>query len=179
VGFGIDDNLATFERYGGSLFFPLEFVKKLEGYGGVMVFYNRYESEVFQEQFNQGRWNVVAFLNATYTMPKDWKFEMNGWYSGPGIEGIQTSEHLYGVSFGVQKKIMKGKGNLNLALDDMLFRYWHGRIDHATFEANIVSSWETRIANLSFTYNFGNQYLNKGARRKSGASEEQSRVGEK
>lgn len=179
VGFGIDDNLATFERYGGSLFFPLEFVKNLSGYGGVMVFYNRYESEVFDEQFNQGRWNTVAFLNATYTLPKDWKFEMNGWYSGPGIEGIQIAEHLYGVSFGIQKKIMKGKGNLNLALDDMLFRYWHGRIDHATFEANIVSSWEARIANLSFTYNFGNQYLNKGARRRSGASEEQSRVGEK
>lgn len=179
VGFGMDDNLATFERYGGSLFFPLEFVKKLSGYGGVMVFYNRYESEVFQEQFNEGRWNVVAFLNATYTLPKDWKFEMNGWYSGPGIEGIQIAEHLYGVSFGVQKKIMKGKGNLNLALDDMLFRFWHGRIDHASFKANIVSSWETRIANLSFTYNFGNQYLNKGSRRRSGASEEQSRVGDK
>ncbi|AEE52070.1 outer membrane beta-barrel protein [Haliscomenobacter hydrossis] len=179
VGFGMDDNLATFERYGGSLFFPLEFVKKLSGYGGVMVFYNRYESEVFAEQFNKGRWNVTAFLQGTYTLPKDWKFEIGGWYNGPGIEGIQIAEHLYSVSLGVQKKILKERGNLNLSMDDILFRYWHGRIDHANFEANIRSEWETQIVNLTFTYNFGNQYLNKAARRRSGASEEQGRVNEK
>jgi hypothetical protein len=179
VGFGMDDNLATFERYGGSLFFPLEFVKKLSGYGGVMVYYNRYQSEVFSELFKQGRWNVTAFLQGTYTLPKDWKIEVNGWYNGPGIEGIQISEHLYSLSFGVQKKVLKGKGNLNLSLDDMLFRYWHGRIDHASFEANIRSEWETRIANLTFTYSFGNQHLNKATRRRSGASEEQNRVNER
>jgi hypothetical protein len=129
--------------------------------------------------FKQGRWNVTAFLQGTYTLPKDWKIEVNGWYNGPGIEGIQISEHLYSLSFGVQKKVLKGKGNLNLSLDDMLFRYWHGRIDHASFEANIRSEWETRIANLTFTYSFGNQHLNKATRRRSGASEEQNRVNER
>jgi hypothetical protein len=179
VGFGMDDNLAKFERYGGSLFFPLEFIKKLSGYGGVMVYYNHYQSEVFKEQFNQGRWNVVAFIQGTYTLPKDWKIEIGGWYNGPGIEGIQISQHLYSLSFGVQKKILKNKGNLNLSMDDVLFRYWHGQIDHADFKAKILSEWETRIVNLTFTYNFGNQYLNKAERRRSGASDEQRRVGDK
>jgi hypothetical protein len=80
---------------------------------------------------------------------------------------------------GVQKKILKNKGNLNLSMDDILFRYWHGQIDHADFKAKILSEWETRIVNLTFTYNFGNQYLNKAERRRSGASDEQRRVGDK
>lgn len=177
IGFGIDDNLATFERYGGSLYFPLEFVKNLSGYGGVMLYYNRYKSEVFQELFDKGRWTTVAFLQATYTLPKNWKIELGGWYNGPGVEGIQISEYLYSMSMGVQKKILKDKGLINVSFDDIFFRYWHGRIDHANFEANIRSEWETQIVNLTFTYSFGNQYLKKGERRRSGAAEEQDRVG--
>jgi ferric enterobactin receptor len=179
IGFGIDDNLATFERIGGSLFFPLSFVKKLDGYGGVMVYYNKYNSEVFSELYAQGRWNVTAFLQGTYTLPKDWKVEIGGWYNGPGIEGIQKSEHLYSVSMGVQKKFLDNKLNFNFSWDDIFFRYWNGRINHAGFVADIQSQWEMRIASVSLTYNFGNQYLKKGERRRSGASEEQRRTSDK
>jgi len=179
VGFGIEQNLKTFERYGGSLFFPLEFVKNLSGYGGVMAYYNKYNSQVFNELYNQGRWNIVGFIQATYQLPKGWKIEANGWYNGPGIEGIQITQHLYSVSFGAQKKMWKDRATLSISADDMLFRYFHSSVNHANFNARVVSAWETRIINVNFSYNFGNLALKKAERHGSGASEEKNRTSEK
>jgi hypothetical protein len=179
IGFSTEQNLSTFVHYGGSLFFPLEFVKNLSGYGGFMLYYNKYTSQVFQELYNQGRWNLVGFIQATYQLPKGWKLEANGWYNGPGIEGIQITKYLYSVSLGAQKKMWKDRATLNISADDMLFRYFRGSINHANFNANIISSWETKIVNVSFTYNFGNLTLKKTDRHGSGASEEKQRTNEK
>ena len=42
VAFGIHRNLDLYEKIGGSLFFPLSFVKKLNGYAGIMLFEEKY-----------------------------------------------------------------------------------------------------------------------------------------
>jgi len=177
--FGTSENLDRYDRIGGSIFFPLSFVKGLDGYGGFMAFYNRYRSDLLGELFDKSRWNTVAFINASYKLPQNWTIEANGWWVGPGIEGIQIAEQLYGVDFGVQKKFWNENATLNLSFDNAIFRYWNGSITHSNIDFDIESRWEAPIVNAIFTYNFGNQYLKKSKTRKSSAEDEKRRINDK
>jgi len=175
IAFGLTDNLDLHERIGGSLFFPLSFLEGLSGYGGFMLYYNRFESELLDAQYEQARWNFTSFLQANYKI-NDWlSAEASGWYTGPGIRGIMTYDNLYGISFGLETKLMDGQATLSLSADDLFFRYWTGSIQHSNLDIDIISRWETQRLNLAFTYQFGNRHVKKSAGRRSSANEETRR----
>lgn len=179
VAFGIDKNLSTYDRLGGSLFFPLDWIKNVSGYGGFMLYYNRYRSLVLQEAYDDGAWNFTTFLQVTYSLPADWKLEFNGWYSGPGVEGITRTRGLYGTSLGLQKKLWNDRGSLQISWEDFAYQYWRAQVNHSNLAADFTSEWEVGILNVSLSYNFGNQFLKKAERRRSVAQDEQSRTREK
>lgn len=173
---GRDINLDHFDRYGGSFFFPLDFTKWLSGYGGFMLYYNRFSSDYLDGQFDQGVWSFTSFLQANIKLPKDWSAEINGWYQGKGLEGIMSYRPLYGISFGLEKKLMDGQATLQLSVDDLIYKYWRGNIDYQNMNIDILSEWETQVVSLRFTYKFGNRYLKKRKTRRAGSAEERQRA---
>jgi iron complex outermembrane recepter protein len=86
------------------------------------------------------------------------------------------SKAQWGVAMGAQKTVMKGKGTIRFNVSDI---FWTN-LPRATvtYEGKYVENWhayrETRVANLSFTYRFGNNKV-QAARRKTMASEEEIR----
>ncbi len=87
-----------------------------------------------------------------------------------------VSRSQWGLAAGGQKTVLKGKGTLRLNVTDI---FWTNR-PRATvkYEGSYLENWhayrESRVANLSFTYRFGNNKV-QAARKRTTASEEEIR----
>jgi hypothetical protein len=85
----------------------------------------------------------------------------------------------WSLSAGVQKTILAGKGQLRLNVSDI---FWTN-LPKATVEypGSYVENWhakrDSRVANLSFTYRFGNNKVQAARRRTTGSEEERQRAG--
>ena len=53
-----------------------------------------------------------------------------------------------------------------------------GTIRHATTNLQFTNRFESRVARLTFTYNFGNQKLKAARQRQTGVEDEQGRIGD-
>lgn len=178
AAYGYNENFKRYDHIGGHLFFPLNFVKKLSGYGGGMLYYDRYRSGLFDTGLDRAAWNFTGFLQATYKWNERFSMEMTGWLRGPGIEGLMRTNVLYGVDAGMQYKFPNKRATLKINCNNLFFKYFSGTMRFANLDTDVVSRWETRIVNASFTYSFGNQFLKAEKRRKSSADEERKRNGE-
>ena len=82
----------------------------------------------------------------------------------------------WAMAAGVQKSLLEGKGTLRLNVSDI---FWTNRPRaKVVYEGSYVENWhafrESRVANISFTYRFGNSKV-QAARRRTTASEEEAR----
>ncbi|HRK83993.1 MAG TPA: outer membrane beta-barrel protein [Saprospiraceae bacterium] len=170
-------NLDKYTRYGGSLFFPLDFIaKSISGYGGVMVYYHDYRAEYLNADFLQNQWSATGFLQVNATLPKGWKAELSGWIQSPGIDGIMRHETMYGVSAGLQKELFEKRLRLQLNAEGIVQKFFNARVDYANLDFDILSQWEAPVVNLRATWKFGNQHLKNRDNRDSSSSSEQRRL---
>lgn len=175
--FKTDINLEKYIRYGGSLFFPLDFIAKpISGYGGVMVFYHDYQAQYLELDYLQNQWTTNAFLQVNVKLPKDWKVEVTGWLQGKGLDGIIRYETFYGVDAGIQKKFMDDKLRLQLSADGIVQKFFNGKVDYANLDYDIISEWEAPRFMARVTWNFGNQFLKKNESRKAASADERRRA---
>ncbi|MCB0636852.1 MAG: TonB-dependent receptor [Lewinella sp.] len=170
-------NLDKYVRYGGSLFFPLDFIAKpISGYGGIMCFYHDYKAKYLNADFLQDQFTVNGFLQVNVALPGDWKLEATGWLQGAGIDGIIRYETFYGLDAGVQKTLLNDQLRLQFSVDGIVQKFFHGRVDYQNLDYNLVSAWEAPIARLRATWNFGNQYLKGRENRRSTSDRERQRA---
>ena len=171
-------NLDRFVRYGGSLFFPLDWVhKSVNGYGGAMLYYNDYSSEFLDGNLDQDQWSLTAFLQLDVKLPHDWKFQANGWYQGKGLDGIIRYEPMYGLDAGLQKDFWDDRLNLVLSAEGIVQQFFRGEIRYQEQNLDILSTWEAPVFSAKVTYKFGNRFLKEGERRNSASQEERDRIG--
>jgi hypothetical protein len=175
--FQTDINLDKYIRYGGSLFFPLDFIAKpISGYGGFMLFYHDYQAEYLDAEYLQNQWTTNAFLQVNVSLPRDWKLEATGWIQGAGLDGIIRHETFYGLDAGIQKKFFDNKLRVQLSVDGIVQKFFEGRVDYANLDFDLTSSWEAPVFNTRITYNFGNQSLKGREKRESSSDTERNRV---
>ncbi|MEM9820075.1 MAG: outer membrane beta-barrel family protein [Bacteroidota bacterium] len=174
-----DGNIEQYDKIGGSLFFPLDFIPKISGYGGFMLFNDRYQnSEAESSFYDSRRWSFTSFIQMNFTLPGKIKTEINGWYTSGGQDGIITFEPMYGISFGMEKKLLNDKLSLSFSVDDLFNRFFFGNLDFGNTVADIENRWDRRIVSFSARYRFGNQFLKKRKGRKNGAAAEINRAQE-
>ncbi|MGB0887075.1 MAG: outer membrane beta-barrel protein [Vicingaceae bacterium] len=176
VSFATTVNLQQLEKYGASLFFPLDFIKKLEGYGGIMTNYQKYQAPYLDENYNKEKFNYTLFIEASYPITKTLKVEASAWYTSSNLEGIMESNPLYGVSFGAQKTFFDNRLRITASLDDAFYEYWTANIVYSNMDVDLKSTWETKIFRLNMTYKFGNRFLKKRKHQKNSAQEELNRA---
>ena len=84
-----------------------------------------------------------------------------------------------GLAAGVQKTVLKSKGTVRLNVTDI---FWTN-LPRATitYDNKYIEYWhayrESRVANLSFTYRFGNNKVAAARRRNTASEEERRRAG--
>ncbi len=84
---------------------------------------------------------------------------------------------MWGADIGFQKKILKGKGNLKIGLDDIFNTLrWRAESIYAGQRMSGGGSWEAHQYKINFTYNFGNNKVKTARRRKTGLEDEAGRI---
>ena len=173
-------NLASQDNFALTLSTPTPIKKWWNGFLNVTMFKSIYKAKFPEYDFTAATpiaWNVYA--EQTFTLPKDFVYEISGWFNSTSIwGGSWVSQPQGSLDMGVQKKILKGKGTLKLNVTDIFFtapwRSFSDAIPNLVIKGN--GNWESRQVKLNFNYRFGSNTV-KGARsRKIGLEDEKNRI---
>ena len=172
-------NLATQDIASINISYPLMF-GWYSGFANLNSYYTHYKAD-----FGEGRTidlDVFAYnfyMQNSARLGKGWTGEVGGWYSSPSIwQGTFKSRAMWSVDAGIQKSMLKGKGNLKVSVSD-IFRTmrWGGTSNFAGQYLYSEGGWESRQFKLNFTYRFGNIQVKAARQRKTGLEDESQRVG--
>lgn len=143
------------------------------------VFYNKFNGNISGAQLSEGAPAANIRTNNTFTFKKGWTAELNANLNTGGRYGYATFKTQWGLGAGVQKTVLEGKGTLRFNINDI---FWTNRPRaKVEYEGSYVENWhayrESRVANISFTYRFGNSKVQAARRRTTASEEERQRAG--
>lgn len=172
-------NLATQDIASINVSYPLQ-LGWFSSFANLNMYYSHYKAN-----FGTGRTidlDVYAyniFMQNSARLGKGWTAEVGGWYSSPSIwQGTFKTKSIWSLDAGVQKSMMKGKGNLKLSVSDIFQTMrWSGYSDFAGQILNSNGGWESRQFKANFTYRFGNIQVKAARQRKTSLDDESQRVG--
>lgn len=115
-------------------------------------------------------------LSNSFKIVKDFSAEYSLNYTSPTVYGVYRNRSVFVMSAGLQKKVLQGKGSLKLTVNDILQgrqRRNSARFDNLDFTGRV--RFDSRVANLSFSYSFGKK-LSPARKRQSGSEDIENRV---
>jgi hypothetical protein len=178
IAFVTADNLATQDNVNLTLSFPLPVTKWWMMQNNLTVMYSKYNSPYLGEQYSMDvvAWN--AYVSNSFTLGKGFSAELAGWYNSAGLYGFFANQAMGAFSVGVQKSLFQKKGTLKLNINDPFWlNQFRGSTQYQDINFTIRSRWESRIARLTFTYNFGNQNVKAARQRSTSTEAERNRAG--
>ncbi len=168
-------NLAENKNWSFSLFAPLNFIKGIEGYTGIIANHNSYTSKKLTPQLDTSKWSVTWFTSAEYKLPWNINSEISGYYTSGGLDGQIEFDWIAGIDIAFSKKFIDDKLKVSLELEEIIDRKFYGNINYDNVNANIISNWPRRNVFLQLSYSFGKKY-NKSKNRKNSAGDEVDRI---
>jgi hypothetical protein len=171
------ENLAAYENLAIELNFPLNFGKKISGYGGNQAVYNHYEADYLGAKFDRSKWNWLAYWQVAYKPTDVWSFEVSGFYMTKFLEEFITINRISALNFGIQKSFWNKKGRLVLNVNDLLYNQKTDAFLHyQAINVKFRQMQDTRSIRLTFRYSFGNQKLKAIRSRTTASDAEENRV---
>ncbi|MFI5131853.1 MAG: TonB-dependent receptor domain-containing protein [Chitinophagales bacterium] len=171
------ENLASFENIVFELNFPIEFGKKISGYGGNQAIYNHYKADYLGATFDRGKWNWLAYWQVAYKPDDTWTFEVSGFYMTKFLEEFIIINDISAVNFGITKTFWDKKGRINLNISDIFYgQKTRGALVYQEINVRFYQLEETRNIRLAFRYSFGNQKLKAARNRTTASDAEENRV---
>lgn len=172
-------NLRTSEYFGLSANMPVRVASWWNMMNNLTAFYNHFRAQVGISTLDAGRPAFTLRSNNNFTMGRGWQSEANFNYNSVQQYGFMRARAQWSLALGVQKNVMKDKGNIRFSMSDIFFTSQPGgRIE---FENSYLENWraerDSRIANLTFTYRFGNSKVQQQRRRSTASEEERQRAG--
>jgi iron complex outermembrane recepter protein len=122
--------------------------------------------------------NYSIYQQSTFSLPKGFKAELSGWYSGPGVwGGVFLYDPSYSIDLGLQKKFFREALTVRLSASDIFWQsYWSGYSRFNGLYSIGEGRNDTRRVGINLNYNFGNQQV-KTRKRDTGLESEAKRVG--
>ena len=125
--------------------------------------------------------DVVAanlYMQNSFRLGKGYTAELSSWVSTPSIsEGTLKSKTMGYVDIGVQKQILKGMGNIKIAVSDIFKTMrWSGSSNFAGQYIMAQARWESQQFKVNFSYRFGKTTVKGARQRQTGAEDESKRV---
>jgi iron complex outermembrane recepter protein len=170
-------NLASSDYYGLTISAPVRINKWWNMINNGNIFYNHFNGQLGSTTLNNGKPVVDVRSNNTFTFGKGWTAELSANFNSGGQYGFMELEPQWGIGVGAQKTILKGKGTVRLNMTDI---FWTNLPRAVITYNNYVEKWhayrESRVANLVFTYRFGNNKVQAARRRNTASEEERQRA---
>ena len=125
------------------------------------------------------KFTASAYAQNTFLLPKGFKFEISGWYSSPSIwGGTYLTGSMGALDLAVEKKFFKDRMSLRASCSDIFFTsFWTANMAYGELSISGSGGWESRIARIQLSYNFGNKDVKKVRDRKTGLDDEDKRTG--
>lgn len=168
-------NLESSDYIGLNIAAPVRISKWWNMMNNADLFYIHFNSNIANTPLNNGTPSARVSINNNFTFKKGWGAELGFNYNAPGRSGYMEFKSSWGLSAGVQKSVLKNKGTVRLNITDI---FWTNLPRAVITYGNYIENWkayrETRVANLTFQYRFGNNKV-QGARKRTTASEEERR----
>ena len=142
------------------------------------IYYNHFNGNLGGTTLDNGKPVIDLRTNNSFTFKKGWTAELNANFNSGGRSGFMEFDPQWGIAAGVQKSILNNKGTIRFNVSDI---FWTNLPKAVVTYNNYIEKWhayrETRVANLSFTYRFGNNKVQQARRRTTGSEEERQRAG--
>ena len=170
-------NLNRINNYSVNLSAPVPITQWWMTNLNLTSFYNQVESP-FSEGGVIDNSQLSYSLNAqnTFSLPKDIKVELSGYYTSPLLYGMFEIGEQYQLDLGVTKSF--GRLRVQATLNDVF--NWQGNqviIRQGDIDATVVNDWESRVFRLNLSYRFGNEKIKKARQRDTASDELQKRAG--
>ncbi len=175
--FLMEQNIANQRVINIGVSYPFQVAK----WWDVFVSVNAYRSsfEATNEKYVPITRTTASFYGQnTFTLPKQWKMEVSGWFSTPSVwGGTYLCKSLGSLDIAFQKKILREKVSARLAFSDVFFTsYWRGDTQFGDLKIKGKGGWESRQVRLNFSYNFGNNQVKSARNRSTGLEDEKGRI---
>lgn len=172
------ENLGRMDNVNLTVSFPVPVTKWWRMQNNVSTYYQHYQTFYSGVPYDVKIVAYNLYTSNNFTLSKTLSAELSGWYNSASQYGFYRANPQGGFSLGVQKKLMEGKANLKLNVNDPFWlNQFNGRAVVQDINFRVRSRWESRRVNLTFTYRFGNQNVKSARQRSSATSAEQNRVG--
>ncbi len=133
----------------------------------------------FEGRILRNRYTTYTFYtDNTITLPKAFKLNVSGWYTGPNYwGGTFKLKPMGSLDIGLSKSFLENKMNVKLSLSDIfLTQPWYARSDFAGLVVDANGRGENRQLRLNVSYRFGRNEIAKQRKRKLGADSESKRI---
>ncbi len=180
AGFITWENLAEQQVYSANAAIPHSFSKKWSAFFNISASYINNQADYGENRVVDVKaFTYNIYTQQTFDLPKGFKGEISGWYSGPGVwGGVFKYESSWSLNVGLQRKFLNDQLNVRLSANDLFYETgWDGFSDFAGLYTEGSGRWDSRRVSLSIGYDFGNQNV-KSRKRKTGLEDEAGRVGE-
>ncbi len=171
-------NLKSSDYVGVSLSTPIKITKWWNMINNGNIYYQKFHGNFSGTALNNGKPAADIRTNNTFSFKKGWTAELNASVNTGGQYGFMVLDPQWGLAAGVQKTILKSKGTIRFNITDI---FWTNLPKAVITYNNYIEKWhayrETRVANLTFTYRFGNNKVQAARRRTTASEEERQRAG--
>lgn len=171
-------NLASSDYFGLSISAPVKINNWWNMVNNANFYYEKFNGSFSGTTLNNGKPAADIRTNNTFTFKKGWVAELNASLNTGGRSGFMVFDPQWALAAGVQKSILKNKGTLRLNVTDI---FWTNLPKAVITYNNYIEKWhayrESRVANLTFSYRFGNNKVQAARRRTTGSEEERQRAG--
>ena len=168
-------NLAQRYNWNFRLFAPLNLMKGMEGFTGVIVDYNKFESENLSPELRLKKWNLTWFTQISYELPWDIDMELSGFYGTGALEGQIEVDWVADLDFSFSKRFLEERLKVNLGFNNMINRAFNGKIEHGNINADVISNQSRYNVQLRVGYSFGSKF-GKNKNRRNASGEEEDRI---
>jgi hypothetical protein len=170
------ENLAEYTNVEIQLNFPIKIGKYIDGFGGNQAIYHAYDATYNNTKYKVSRWNWLAYWGITATLPKDFKFEVSGFYLTKFLNEFFTIDPIWGLDLGLSKSLMDGNATITIGYDDIFnTQNTTARTDFNDIKVDFTQYQFNRKLSLTLRYNFGNTKV-KNIQRTNASESESSRI---
>ncbi len=173
------DNLATQTIWSFNASMPLTVTEKWSTYVNLSGSHIDNQADYGEDgSVDVQAYTYNIYMQNTITLPKGFKGEVSGWFSGPGVwGGVFLYDESWSLNLGLQKNFLQDRLSTRLTVNDIFYETgWSGVSDFNGLVGEGRGNWDSRFVSLSVGYNFGNQNV-KSRNRETGIEQEAGRVG--
>ncbi len=171
-------NIADARNIGVNISYPFDVKKWWSVYSNVNLYRIAYDAQIEGATIDLNQTTFNIFVQNTFSLPKDIKMELSGWYNSASVWGgtFEIGE-MWSMNVGFKKSMWKDRGMLTVNLTDVFkSQEWDGFSEFGGLIINGRGGYDSRRLKFGLTYNLGNSQVKAARKRKTGLEDESKRI---